>query len=815
MLYKNNKYEIDLNVYDHMKLIQVNDILTLMYDFDKISGLPRTKYKVVSIIGSVKSGKSSLLNMIISKLNNEKMYVFPSDSTTSKKCTTGVDMYIHNNIIFLDFEGMHQTNSIHDPELLLLAYLISDLIILNDKECNNAMLKSLEPLTFFLHYLDAKKIRLDSKPDLCIRIRDYSLDVDVSEILRETMTKCNDQYDIIRETLKLSFNSIDVVSTSGSSFDWKLMKLNEYISILGNMENGFKRCVDKVLQKINSHSGKLPNEFASNLLESITSINENLKINPMKLDVTKHHFELEIYEFMERSIDDSLRTPIVIDNEINGYQIAFDTLVMGRIKEIEKVLSNFDQQFSNVYKEIYDEGRENIFKECNLHVINATNEIVQNANKKCQLQKEFLIRNLWIPYLLGLHNKYFTYESFDGRKLLVNDINDQELSKSTNDNLVSIQFVENQEIENLITINITDTKCIVDFSDLIQQMMSKFDYGTNRWYHEVVRKNRAELNSYMNACCNEISNIFDENMLRLRELQIFVSKMMDDINNVEYMNEFVLKNIERPNESINTVLYQSFKMMLKSKIEKILESIKMNKIDNVNLNVCSSRTLGDEHLIRCSLIDLKSSYYVIAKMLNIHDGCIEIFGTKIFSIMLRNNDNILDIEFNDFEIDQFFKTSEIQTFYRTEKTKIINEYMKTLSFNSDLNEKMDEVVKANPFLDFYVVDDITNEKKLISEKLYARVMLLYDKLFPGGINWIMKNELIENYNFKKYNLEQFLCYFTTQDKVMCNKYHFYFNIAYDDIEKKTIFKSLIVELAEQNITKMTDSVRERLLSSSF
>lgn len=93
------------------------------------SPLLASRVQVVSFIGPSRTGKSTLLNLLLQK------HVF-SVSTSTNPCTKGVDAYYDSssNTLYLDFEGLFSTSrgeSKRDSELLALAVLASNLLVFN------------------------------------------------------------------------------------------------------------------------------------------------------------------------------------------------------------------------------------------------------------------------------------------------------------------------------------------------------------------------------------------------------------------------------------------------------------------------------------------------------------------------------------------------------------------------------------------------------------------------------------------------------------------------------------------------------------
>lgn len=108
---------------------------------------------VLSIIGKARTGKSTLLNCIISHLKNESETIFMT-SNTDEHCTHGIDYHVlelqDKIYLILDVQGIKYHDSSLDAKMILFVYLISNIIIFNEKNIiSNATLNSLQPLSTF------------------------------------------------------------------------------------------------------------------------------------------------------------------------------------------------------------------------------------------------------------------------------------------------------------------------------------------------------------------------------------------------------------------------------------------------------------------------------------------------------------------------------------------------------------------------------------------------------------------------------------------------------------------------------------------
>ena len=149
------------------KLIQIKGNKLILDAFD----IPcDTSITVLSIVGTARTGKSTLLNMIGSYLLKKNTKIFNIDDT-DEHCTVGVDMYYFETekLVLLDCQGLKLDDSSNDPKLLLIIYLISDCIIYNQRSIlNNDIFETLQPLATFINYIE----NITYKPKLIFRILD-------------------------------------------------------------------------------------------------------------------------------------------------------------------------------------------------------------------------------------------------------------------------------------------------------------------------------------------------------------------------------------------------------------------------------------------------------------------------------------------------------------------------------------------------------------------------------------------------------------------------------------------------------------------
>jgi tetratricopeptide (TPR) repeat protein len=129
-----------------IKFFDNNIELKNIFEYNKIK-YKEDNIKVVSIIGSARMGKSTLLNIILSKYGYNN--IFPTSKSSTNMCTIGIDyFYVPSvKILFCDVQGF--TTSIStDPKLLLVTYMMSDIIIFTEPKMLNK--HSIQNISYFL-----------------------------------------------------------------------------------------------------------------------------------------------------------------------------------------------------------------------------------------------------------------------------------------------------------------------------------------------------------------------------------------------------------------------------------------------------------------------------------------------------------------------------------------------------------------------------------------------------------------------------------------------------------------------------------------
>lgn len=476
-----------------------NQIVFNRHVLDSLEIDPSTKYKVITIVGRARTGKSTFLNLLISYLNNNDELIFKSNSGIDH-CTHGIDIYIDNNIIFLDCQGIEYQDSSNDIQLLLLAYLLSNVIIFNDHQLNNGTLKSLEPIISFVNYIEVTDLK---KPDLFFRIRDYDMDSSVASLLTNFLTRQDDQYQTIRDSLFDLFENIDSISTGSlDRKELKHLKECKYGTILDCKDNKFEECFNNLITKISTYKSITFSRFMENIDNISELLNNNSRLDFNKLDLCHTLIKTEIVEFIN-NIDKRVYTNL----NVTGTQHNYNIVVKPRIKQTNTIFDTFDNNFKFVNSNIKDNYRQKLFEELNQPIITATeycvdachdkfselflkfksniDEYIANFSEECFIQQSNkVVQEIKFSEVL-FENRKILYECNDMYKprftTLINDTNInivksiEQAYNITKRNIENINMYYNTTIDyiNSIDINYFITNVKINVFDTFADMETK------------------------------------------------------------------------------------------------------------------------------------------------------------------------------------------------------------------------------------------------------------------------------------------------------------------------------------------------------
>jgi hypothetical protein len=302
--------------------------------------------KVVSILGKARMGKSSFLNCIASHLTKTNKKIFSSLGGFDH-ITKGIDYYHmpDQNLLLLDSQGLAYEDCSHDPMLLLFVYLVSDVIVFNERMMlQNEALKLLEPVCAFLNVIDIEDI---VKPTLFFRISDGDmLGSEPQKNLDKVLAEYQDQYQSIRNSIRHLFHDpIGIVKTNQLDKAAKAyIDAGTFKPLLSDTENGFGDAIDAILSACRRTE---KNKNITNLPHIIDQINNKDKIDISKLDVVYLQHDKTISTWIQE-IPKENYYPI----SVTGTQKSFDEQVVPRQNVKKALLTAFTKKFKTVSDEI-------------------------------------------------------------------------------------------------------------------------------------------------------------------------------------------------------------------------------------------------------------------------------------------------------------------------------------------------------------------------------------------------------------------------------------------------------------------------------
>ena len=344
-------------------------------------------FRVLSILGKARMGKSTLFNTIISKLTKKNQKIFQTQDN-DEHCTRGINGYFlkEHDLLLLDCQGLSLENSSHDPTLLLLVYLISDVIVFNERMMlQNEALKLMEPICTFMTYIDTETMK---KPTLVFRISDADLVKDTQHNLKKVLSPYEDQYQSIRESITHLFQDpIELVKTNPLERSHKqFLEKNDYVSLLKDDYVNFNDAVSKIVSFLGN--GQNPEEWIQKVPIIIEQINNNEKINYKKLDIVGLTQKNEVQEWI-------LSLPPILDIPVDHTQKMYEDNVEPRKAEKKNILTSFTKKFKNLPKSMKEAEYNKLEERLNAPIKIATLKAESDAHK-------FLKGNLWVSSAMDI-----------------------------------------------------------------------------------------------------------------------------------------------------------------------------------------------------------------------------------------------------------------------------------------------------------------------------------------------------------------------------------------------------------------------------
>jgi len=558
----NNVMVIDNGNYKAISLISItNNNLELKNIINNIQAYKDDNIKVVSILGSARMGKSTLLNTIISKYNNYNNNVFATSKSATNHCTNGIDfVYVPGlKIVFCDVQGLNHDNSSNDPKLLLITYLMSDIIIFTEpKMLNKNTLQTLSPLASFLTYLDGQQIDSNnSKPSLVFRISDFTLEGKPEDNLNKLLVENHDQHKNVIINMKKLFKDIKAFKTEQlDRTEIKMLDANNFIGLLESDENGF----NNFISELNDYLDKIPVKFNfenwyNNLEKFIKEINNNNKIDFNKLDLYHQIAKVELLEYKDNLRNFKLE--LFTEMKVNHSQMDLVNIINKRINQRDAIQIEFDTKFKvvndNIKKFHYDE----IMKEINKHIKEASDS---NYEQAMNIMTEYTKTN---------------FKRVDIKELSLY-AGDLDLTESHN-------FLKS-----------------MDINENVENDYNKWKAQINDNYKKkkivIIDMQKVEIEKYYNKMKNYLDNFINS---------VKESVLLNKTKNMEEINKFLLTS------------YETFKEELISKHTSVIDAFKTGLLQytlSIDINKSSNNFKDFDIFFEVTTSDIDENYKPIKEI---------------------------------------------------------------------------------------------------------------------------------------------------------------------------------------------------------
>lgn len=568
-----------------------------------LCGTPEASDQMVtiSIIGSSRDGKSTLLNLLYKKITNGMATPFEAALGTDM-VTNGINyLTIPGKAILMDCQGMALKSAKYDHFLTLIVYLTSNVIILNVRQqLDLQVLNNLLAVFSFLSEIPDEHKRKD-KPTLIIRIKDfqdtekYEQDPDyLINYVKKWLTKSGDQFDHIKEAFNMTFN-IEVLVTEYPIWSEKDRK-KKIIDIHDDEFYVNNPSIYKAVADIVEISKKYKNPVSlmtnrDRLEKLIDDLCANKNIDYRKLDLYHNIASVELQRYVSEKLNFAPYNDSTIIVQMDGTRDAWK-LYMDRWKEVMKLKKyTYEQKFKDVTpqlkSEIFDKWFDGFNNDSAVHV-NGFIEIVNICKDKNMALAQTKIR----PYYDAYKNKFAVEEHKGIFDRLMNNImqifDESKTSLIAYLNMIDVNVADkimdelNEEKRDLEVkqnnIRHNNTKhegYIVSLINSYNPQKRFSDYVLQEVQHQLANSymDMNDVKTYeivLTRIKNELTKIFEDNkkIWYLNNLnQITISdKMLYDANlympeikNIywEYKNQYLTKKVFLTNISpiINTGIY--------------------------------------------------------------------------------------------------------------------------------------------------------------------------------------------------------------------------------------------------------------------
>ena len=573
--------------------------------FKKVNDNPK---HVICLVGQARMGKSFFLNCFnrfrMKKNSKETSNIFAS-ITGDEHCTKGVNVYENENFILIDCQGLKYEDSKGDDKLLLIAYTLSDIVIINGvKTLDNTMFSFIEPISVFENFLQKSKPK-EFKPTLIFKIMDYQMDDEpdkkIMSQLKKLMTKTEDNYKTLRNTLDLIFSeNIHAIYTMPPDRKEKVfLKKNDYKYALENECLHIRESIEEIYlisSNLNKKSKITHDDFIKKCIEldaEMKYLKENKSFNMDEADLSKLIGEKRCIEFCNKIINETIEDANGLKIP-NPHRTVVDTFKTIQVSTTEREM--FSDEITNIIKILYDFDEE--FNKCD------PNFVIPHLEKLC----DHLFSSI-VPKLSEMKT-YITnkFESINVDHIVTAFINDYYTkikSYSSHDTQYLNDFIKmkNQIISHykflmskFIFFNYTfekKNKIKYDEDDCCKIISSSHSYNIDiktlntgiKMKYESATKIKSMIDNFLKLCafdsdvlfnkidyqldqlCEEYNRVLKENIISIGSTENKLKEIFKNNTSEEHISKFIISGDHMdPQQDIKINVIEKLKANTKSEL---------------------------------------------------------------------------------------------------------------------------------------------------------------------------------------------------------------------------------------------------------
>uniref|UniRef100_A0A6C0ED67 G domain-containing protein n=1 Tax=viral metagenome TaxID=1070528 RepID=A0A6C0ED67_9ZZZZ len=297
---------------------------------------------IVSVIGKPHTGKTTFLNCLCTYISNQNCKPFPNVSND----INGIYLELNGvNVLFLDYPSL-DLNSINDVKLMTFAYLVSDVIILNERHViSNSTLKLFDSLVVYLSQTGFSRY---SNPELIFRVIDADKNLDVKD--DTFLMYNNDSNDSIKHFINESFDIHIIKEDILTDQARKCLEedsYDKYIEFISN--DNFKYIIDILSQLSMPEVNATDINYAS-MISNIIMLLNTTPIPQLNLDVVTNNVMSDIRDWANNN-------KMVIYVEPTGKESIYRSYMCPLYDNFYKLLDDYDTRFCEVPMNLANEYR--------------------------------------------------------------------------------------------------------------------------------------------------------------------------------------------------------------------------------------------------------------------------------------------------------------------------------------------------------------------------------------------------------------------------------------------------------------------------